>query len=593
MRQQRYMPRISVVPTDDFQGGLNLNADPFQLRDNESPDVWNVDFDPLGGFKQRDGLSRIGASSADWAPPFNYPGLTSDPKSLWTYFDANHAQLLVQQGNRIFWTNNPSLGSIWFDVGASTAPWTSTTSGKMRAATFRDPVNFAQNACYIQRNAENAPVKWTGSGTGALLTDPATSTPAWNEDYAAPAKGKMPLARFISAHRDYVMVASTKEYEASSSGMVAHTSRVRWSHPGQPEDWRKNDWIDFEPGANDEITGIASWGDRLLIFKNNSVFELLGYDADSFEVVNLSRTIGALSQDAIAVCEQGVYFFSWPEGLHFFDGKQIHNLFYNLRPIMVDGTVQRSMRNSITVQWAKQRVWVSMPTDSEQENVNTVTYVFDPMLNGGRGAWTRYRFGDPGVGLGVGVEYQAPGGDVKWIAAFPYKAFGDEYSLVELHSTQWGVQVSWDYLDPRLTVTNAGGGAFPIVASYQTPWVDLGNPALTKAWRRPVFVCRADEPFTLECQGFRDYDDALPAGSAFQIAVAPTAAGGEWDASLWDGGDAWVANGNRRETIVKGARLGRAVSVCVKIEGPKTLADQAPWAVDSITWKYIPKRIRS
>lgn len=574
----RAAPRIQVVPTDDFQGGLNLNADPFQLKDNESPDVWNVDFDPLGGFKQRDGVAYVGASGPTL--------LTSDPKSMWVFCtpDGGTQQLMVQQGNEVYWTSNPSPVSSWTASGSS-APWNVTVTGTMRAATFRDPANLTTSACYIQRNTEQLVVKWTGS-VASTLADPAVSTPAWNEDFAAPARGKMPKAKFVTTHRDFVFVASTVEYEAAATGTVAHTSRVRWSHPGQPEDWRKNDWIDVEPGSNDAITGIASWGDRLLIFKNNAVFELLGYDADSFEVVNLSRTIGALSQDAIAVSEQGVYFFSWPEGVHFWDGKNISNLFFQLRPMVYDGTVNRAARQKITVQWARQRVWVSVPTQSN--TVNSQTFVFDPMLNRGRGGWTRYKFGD--YGLGVGVEYQPPAGDAKWLAVYAGN-FSGTYSVVELHSKYYstnGLPLFYDYLDPR----SPGSWTKPILTRYQTPWIDLGNPALVKAWRRPVFVCRADVDFTLSCQGYRDYDDSLPAGSPFTISSVAAAVGGVWDSALWDQAS-WATDGNRREIVQKGARLGRATSVCLVIEGPQTFGGQTPWTVDSITWKYIPKRIRS
>jgi len=33
------MSRLSLLRTDDFTGGINLRADPFQLGDNESPDL--------------------------------------------------------------------------------------------------------------------------------------------------------------------------------------------------------------------------------------------------------------------------------------------------------------------------------------------------------------------------------------------------------------------------------------------------------------------------------------------------------------------------------------------------------------------------
>lgn len=51
--------RILVDNVQDMRGGLNLRADPFELGDNESPDLLNVDLDPRGGVEQRKGTSSV------------------------------------------------------------------------------------------------------------------------------------------------------------------------------------------------------------------------------------------------------------------------------------------------------------------------------------------------------------------------------------------------------------------------------------------------------------------------------------------------------------------------------------------------------
>ena len=37
------MASVSVKQVNDFTGGLNYSADQFQLKDNESPDMLNVE----------------------------------------------------------------------------------------------------------------------------------------------------------------------------------------------------------------------------------------------------------------------------------------------------------------------------------------------------------------------------------------------------------------------------------------------------------------------------------------------------------------------------------------------------------------------
>lgn len=49
---------IRVENIKDFRGGLNLRPDTFELGDNESPDLLNVDLDVRGGVEQRKGVRK-------------------------------------------------------------------------------------------------------------------------------------------------------------------------------------------------------------------------------------------------------------------------------------------------------------------------------------------------------------------------------------------------------------------------------------------------------------------------------------------------------------------------------------------------------
>jgi len=50
------MSDLQIFQQQDFSGGLNLRSDQFQLADNESPLMLNVEIDPRGGIFGRGGM---------------------------------------------------------------------------------------------------------------------------------------------------------------------------------------------------------------------------------------------------------------------------------------------------------------------------------------------------------------------------------------------------------------------------------------------------------------------------------------------------------------------------------------------------------
>ena len=62
------MSQVLIERRDDFTGGLNLRADQFQLSNNESPDMMNVEIDPRGGLFSRGAFREINdtAVSGTW-----------------------------------------------------------------------------------------------------------------------------------------------------------------------------------------------------------------------------------------------------------------------------------------------------------------------------------------------------------------------------------------------------------------------------------------------------------------------------------------------------------------------------------------------
>ena len=361
--------RIEVLPVSDFRGGLNLNADAFQLGGSQSPHMLNVNPDHRGGFTLRGAIE-----------PINTTSLPYSPHSLASYFKSDGTSQILAG----------VLTKTWYSTGENFTPMTKvwTVSDHQEMITFND-------TAYIQ-NGTDAPISWSGSSVGTL-------TQTFNDDITAPDGGDMPIAKHMAVWQGYVWVANTVESATS------YKSRLRFSHPNRAEDWQTLDYIDVDTGHDgDEITALQPLGDMLLVFKRRSVHMIRGFDADSFGVYPLTQGVGAIP-GAVAASESSVFWFNWPDGLFEYDGHQITWRYDSLKPSIVDGSVPDTYQNKIKVGFLNRKVWVSVPWESSTDNART--FVYDPSLGKG-GGWTAYD-----VGLGSMLEWAPPSAARQYLAA--------------------------------------------------------------------------------------------------------------------------------------------------------------------------------
>lgn len=533
------MGQLRVLRADDFTGGLNLRADPFQLAPNESPDLLNVDVDPRGGFSMRGGWERwnttaVGAiANGSFVPYTLYNWTRSTP------------QLLVSANNKVFFSSSGSF--------------TDTTISVSGAACFA-AWSGAASVVYVACGAATAQMaKWNGS-SATLLT--ASATGQWQDSYASPTGTHMPRANLAASHADRLWVANTLENGTS------FPNRVRFSHFGAPESWRQVDYIDIVAGG-DGITALVPFRDSLLVFKANSVHAIYGFDTDSFQVVTLTEATGTVSQQTVTATEMGVFFFDWPDGLVVYDGQGFKDLFEKIRPLIQSGGLNEAATGKVWVSHANSKVWLSLPTGSA--TTPNMTYVFDPTIS----AWSRYQGAD-GSGLAAAVDFVTSTGTRLYLATHPTQPFV--------------LQVD------RLTAVqdNITGTAANFASYFTTPWVDAGMVSAKKMWRRPdLVVKRPAATFNLTVQVFHDWQESVvkrtslltvdgPTGSLMWAATAvePDANPG-WGQASWGA----VPTGAAFE---KGASLGLARSVQLKISGPGGRA----WGVNSISYKYNMRKVR-
>ena len=171
------MSRLSLLRTDDFTGGLNLRADPFQLGRTESPDLLNVDIDPRGGLTVRGGMTKLNTSAIG--------GISNGaftPKGLYAW-DNSSPRVLLAANNVVYGASTTAFSTIGVNTtapfGASFTSWSAST----------------ESFVYIGTGALTH--KWDGTNTASSLIDAST---AYADDYAAPVTGYAPKCRQIASH---------------------------------------------------------------------------------------------------------------------------------------------------------------------------------------------------------------------------------------------------------------------------------------------------------------------------------------------------------------------------------------------------------
>lgn len=524
----------------DFTGGLNFRGDAFELSDNESPDMLNVDIDGRGGFVARKGWTRWNEMAFDsaWNPRTMFVHeLSSGVDRI--YIAAN--QHVVHTTDGVTWTQ-VTVGSA-IDAKASPhnadfAPWGDTL--------------------YIAcgNSGSDPAVKINAALTASK---PTQAEGANFSPYTAPVAA-FPHCNFIAPYSGYMFAAGTEE-----SG-DKFPNRLRWSHFNNPDAWASSDFQDFNEGGG-PITGIVPMQDHLLIFKQSQVWALFGYDADSWQFVNVSREVGAPHRQAITRSESAVFFYTHALGVYVVAGGQTpQELSSSLRPMFTDAGFNATKSTEIWLGWIGQRLWFSVPFAESPPDDAVGVFVFDPTV--GDGAWVRFASAWGG-GLGPFAQTGFGGGAQVKLAC----ARGVATVVVKLDDSDEPV----DNIDSPIGFES----------HYVTRWIHGDMPTLKKSWRRPDFVVKErTSAHEIQVDVFRDYDEANPIRHK-TINVAAGAGGAVYGAFDWGDGTLY-GEPAKGSVIERGGSLGTARAVQLRLSGEP----EKQWGVDAVVLKVIPRRLR-
>jgi len=469
--------QIQTYPIRSFTGGLNLRANAMQLLQSESPDMQNVDIDPRGGISMRGILNS-----------FQTTALPLPPLSLMQYLNVSGSvkQVVVNVAGSSTTTRMYSSSGGNFSAMTTTAGHV--TAGVHRAATMIKTTAAGSNILnllYITNGTD--PVMTYDGATCADLTDAAT---AFHDDFGAPTFGTCIKGACIAVWQGSLWMANTLE------NAVAKKSRIRWSHPGNPQDWRTNDYWDVDSHADgDYITAILPIGNRLYIFKNESFHVMTGFGPGNFQVQTISHKVGAPSQEAVCAIDDTLYFYNGPTGPYSYSERGgLDWIGERLYPDITSAFNETAYQANVVCGVVNNRVWFSCTTATS--TVNNWTYIYDPTLwyhtsigkaNGRwrQGGWTQYNVGFNGI-----MTWAPPGSAPTFMGIAPSE-------LWTLKLDQTGDQDSWGYDYLNITganTTNApDSAATSITGSIDisarvalTDWTPAAVNALIGKWTSAV-----------------------------------------------------------------------------------------------------------
>ena len=513
---------------ESFTGGLNLRTDQFNLAENESPDLLNVLVDPRGGIRQRDGVDRR-----------NTTALGSDIQGIWGFHtDSGTNQVMVNYGTAVA----HSASANFTNLSGITAR---TNGTRVYGVTMN---NVAYGVSY-----DKPSFKWDGSSAADL-------------GVTFGAAGNMPQAQYIAAWNNFAWVANT--YESGTN----HKYRLRWSNANDPETWTANDYVDIDKGDHgDYIPGVCPMGDRLLVFKSNSVHAVFGFDSDSFQVTTLSNNVGSVPLSSPVSTPYGTFFWHADRGVYLYDRENFVWVFDKMSPAIDDGRITFSTNPQLA--WGNNKLYVSVDWTSGGSTTRR-TLIYDPTIAGG--AWVTT--------------------DIDAAALYSYQPPNSSSTVFGACVANTGVLIDVEDDQQRSTDRYAISAETHISSYFVTRWIAGKNPIVKKRWGRPRMVTSAESTISLPVQVYKDYDKSEQTTS-FNVSITGKTSTSLWNTAKWDDADstsayyaAWDAIARDLTAVVKNLpTLGTAKSVSMKVNGPTT---NNHWEMNAVAFAYTPRRLR-
>lgn len=408
------------IPDTNFNGGLNTTSGPLSVKNTESTDLLNIDFNKFGSIVKRNGYTALNTSA-----------ITGSAKSdgLWWYEYVSagaYASLLL----------NVTNGKLYKNSGL-TATWTDATgTGTFTAGNFCDFDTWL-NTAYVTNNTDVPSFMVVGANAASIPSFTATSytfqvsgittAPAVGDTYtnsgntytltyvrvsgsagaqagqlvatasAAPAAsgtlvrttGAGDANIIFSAQAVNVSLTKAKcvrqynNYLFLGNVVVSGTtnkSRIVWCNLKDDLTWLTTSFIDISKDDGQQIVNLTVLADKLIVFKERSVY-IVSFTGDAdipFTVEKSDSNVGAVAQHSVQEIENGLVFLSY-DGFYYFDSHNSYKISLQIQSTLLAYNATRFTQARSMRQKNKNRYFCSLPSAGQTNN--DVIVVWDWQLN--------------------------------------------------------------------------------------------------------------------------------------------------------------------------------------------------------------------
>lgn len=277
-----------------FQGGLNTRDASYDVEQNQARDLLNVLGTTHGAVRKREGNTTLATTASAL--------LSLLP------VEVTATKYLIGQGGTAFYKID-AAGTV------TTITGTTTPTAGARWSHIQAQAITGQGPVYLS-NGVDTPQQWTGSGNLA--------------DWTA-VSGNLPNGKYLKTMNNRTWVAGMAAYTPSGGSAVADPgSTLVFSAIGDSRTWPAQNVVQFDPNDGDFITGLASVGPYLLVFKRRKVFVV--YDLDTGANRRLTDNTGCVAPRSIVETPQGTFFLSLDRGVYTTDGAHLTLVSDVIRP---------------------------------------------------------------------------------------------------------------------------------------------------------------------------------------------------------------------------------------------------------------------
>lgn len=365
----------SVCFADEFQefdyksnnGGLNTKSSPLFLKDNESPDCLNVYFDTDGAIIKRNGSVQITPEHQTLPshfvtnPEHTVTGMAHYVKKDGTDF------LVFTEGQGVYKIDDIEGTPEHITGDHYVGTYELGTSGLNDFEIYLDTL--------IGTDGEDEPWMWEGTGSieplGGAVDDSTGVRP--NVPYG------LTTAKYVCLFKDRVFLANVTVLGTT------YPSRVYFSSTGSISDWSATDFININTNDGQVITGMEVLGDRLVIFKTDSIYNIFytGSSDIPFYVQRSDSDVGCVAGHSIQNIKNNLIFLS-TNGLYAYDGLTSTKISDRITPTIDDYNESRFQYAVSENYRPKNQYWLTVTDGSGSEHNEVI--VWDYYHN----AFTRY-----------------------------------------------------------------------------------------------------------------------------------------------------------------------------------------------------------